>query len=290
MSEAPELICLPEPQSVCALPIVSRNAVDWDGFYFEHHAVQTGEYPEITHPEIVLVLTLDRTWHLTLPHQTELQFSPGDIFLAPAQAPHGARFDVTAEQVVMLLNPIKLQQIAEQLLPSGSIALNERYRIRDPLLQQLMLALHKEVQTGQRNGLLYADAMTHALAVHLLTTYSTSNQPLQTIGSRLSQQKLRRAIEYIHDNLEQNLFVAEIAAATDINPYYFARLFKDAIGMAPHQYLQKQRIERAKVLLAATDLPIAEIGYRLGFSSQSHFSATFHRLAAMTPSEYRKAR
>lgn len=289
MSEPNKLIDLSVSEGSCALPAISRVAVDWEGFYFEHHFVQSGEYLEITHQEVVLVLTVDRSWQLILPRQNELQFASGDIFLAPAQAPHGARFDVTAEQVVMLLDPIRLQQVAEQLLPNGSINLSERYRLHDPLLQQLLLALHKEVKSGQRNGRLYADTLTNALVVHLLTTYSTSAQSSQDTGSDLFQQELRRAIEYIHDHLERNLSVAEIATAAGMNPYYFARLFKHTIGMAPYQYLLERRIERAKILLAQTDLPIAEISYRLGFSSQSHFSAMFRRLTAVTPSTYRKA-
>lgn len=288
MSEV-TLINSPALEGPCALPVVSRDAIDWEGFYFEHHFVQSGEYPEITHQEVVLVLTLDRSWQLILPHNDELQLGPGDIFLAPAQAPHGARFDVPAEQVVMLLDPIRLQQVAEHLLPNGSIDLSERYRIRDPLLQQLLLALHKEVRSGQHNGRLYTDALTNALVTHLLATYSSAAQLTQDAGSEMSQQKLRRAIEYIHDQLERNLSVAEIAMAAGMNPYYFGRLFKQVIGMAPYQYLLDQRIERAKQLLAQTDLPIAEIGYRLGFSSQSHFSAVFRQLTAVTPSEYRKA-
>lgn len=72
-----------------------------------------------------------------------------------------------------------------------------------------------------------------------------------------------------------------------MSPFHLAHVFKEAMGVAPHQYVIQRRVERAKQLLAATELPIAEIALAVGCASQSHFSALFHRATGITPQCYR---
>ncbi|MEH2080317.1 MAG: helix-turn-helix transcriptional regulator [Nostoc sp.] len=65
------------------------------------------------------------------------------------------------------------------------------------------------------------------------------------------------------------------------------RLFKRATGISPHQYIIKQRVEQAKLLLSKTDLMIANIAQLVGFSSQSHLTQQFKRLTGITPKQIR---
>jgi AraC family transcriptional regulator len=81
-----------------------------------------------------------------------------------------------------------------------------------------------------------------------------------------------------------------IAGLLDMSPFHFAHVFKHATGVAPHQYVIRRRVERAKQLLAATDLPIADIALAVGCANQSHFSALFHRVTGRTPQAYRADR
>lgn len=66
------------------------------------------------------------------------------------------------------------------------------------------------------------------------------------------------------------------------------RLFKRATGISPHQYVIKQRVERAKLLLTTTDLAIAKIALQVEFSSQSHLAQHFKRLTGITPKQVSK--
>src|SRR5262249_12785880 len=70
----------------------------------------------------------------------------------------------------------------------------------------------------------------------------------------------------------------------------YAESLANSMGLAPHQYVLEQRIDRAKTLLSETALSLTEIAYRLGFASQSHFTAVFRRLTSTTPEAYRKHR
>ncbi|MEP0956633.1 helix-turn-helix transcriptional regulator [Microcoleus sp. FACHB-1515] len=79
-----------------------------------------------------------------------------------------------------------------------------------------------------------------------------------------------------------------MAALIPISSFHFARAFKSAIGMPPHQYITQQRIDRAKLLLSATQLSITEVTFQVGFSNQSHFTAQFRKLVGATPKQYRE--
>lgn len=68
-----------------------------------------------------------------------------------------------------------------------------------------------------------------------------------------------------------------------MSPYHFARTFKHVTGVAPHQYVLKVRLERAKSLLLRGNLSIAEVAHKVGFFDQSHFTRYFKRLVGVTP-------
>ncbi len=99
---------------------------------------------------------------------------------------------------------------------------------------------------------------------------------------------MRRAKEFIVENLEEDLSLAEIAAAANLSQYHFARAFRKSTGFTPQQYLMQQRIERAKQLLAKNDLPIVEISLLTGFKNQSHFTTLFRKFTKLTPRTWRE--
>ena len=102
----------------------------------------------------------------------------------------------------------------------------------------------------------------------------------------LTHVQLQQAIDYIHTHLNRNLSLVKIAGVINISPTYFASLFKRATGISPHQYVIRQRVKRAKVMLAETDLAIADIALQVGFSSQSHLTQQFKCLTGMTPKQF----
>ena len=102
---------------------------------------------------------------------------------------------------------------------------------------------------------MYAEALANTLAVHLLKRYSASERPVTDVVGELPKHKLRRATEFINDNLGRDIALAEIVPKVEMSPYYFARLFKQSTGLLPHQYLLEQRVKRAKILLTETAIP-----------------------------------
>jgi AraC family transcriptional regulator len=99
------------------------------------------------------------------------------------------------------------------------------------------MALRAGIQTGAAFDRMYGEALSTALAVHLLREYGAAMlRPKRQYGG-LSRERLVRAAEYIQDQLDTDLTVAGIAQAVYMSPYHFTRLFKESIGQSPYQYV-----------------------------------------------------
>ena len=103
----------------------------------------------------------------------------------------------------------------------------------------------------------------------------------------LPRYKLRRAVEFVDANLDRVIHLKDMAIVADVSLYHFHRQFKKTTGLTPHQFIVQRRIEKAKVLLARSNLPITDVAMRVGFVDQSHFTTTFRKLTSMTPRIYR---
>ena len=104
---------------------------------------------------------------------------------------------------------------------------------------------------------------------------------------------LRDAVRFLNDRVATGASVAEVAAAVRLSPFHFARLFKQSVGLGPHQYLVRLRVQRAKRMLAAgagtgpaDPAPLARLAFACGFADQSHLCRQFKRLTGQTPAGY----
>jgi AraC family transcriptional regulator len=135
------------------------------------------------------------------------------------------------------------------------------------------------------------DALVEQAVVQLLRRHANISRRDELELSRvgLVDRRVRRAVELMHARLDRELPLEELAAAAYLSPFHFARLFKKATGASPHAYLAALRIERARQLLAATDLSVTEIGSRVGYQSPSHFGKAFRRATGRAPRAFRAA-
>lgn len=97
---------------------------------------------------------------------------------------------------------------------------------------------------------------------------------------------LDRGLAYVHANLTDRIGLDEVAAAALMSRFHFARRFRRETGSSVMRYIAQQRVERAKLLLAANERTIAEISAALGFCDQSHFCRVFRRHAGVAPRDY----
>jgi AraC family transcriptional regulator len=105
--------------------------------------------------------------------------------------------------------------------------------------------------------------------------------------SGLPGAQLQRVTEFIDHNLARALPLAELSAEAHLSQYHFARLFKESMGIPPHRFVVRRRIERACALLLEGHLSIDAIARAVGFRTRSHFSMVFHRHIGSPPTVYR---
>jgi AraC family transcriptional regulator len=99
--------------------------------------------------------------------------------------------------------------------------------------------------------------------------------------------RLQAVLNHIHGHLDQNLSLEVLAAKAGVSRAHFRRLFHDATGIAPHRYVLAARLEQARKLLSMSALPLAQIAEECGFANQSHFTASFRAVHAVTPARFR---
>ena len=106
----------------------------------------------------------------------------------------------------------------------------------------------------------------------------------------LPPRAVRRIREYVDQNLDRRISVEALAALANLSVCYFVRAFKQSVGLTPHDYLIRRRVERTMELLADTDIPLSQIALAAGFADQSHFSRRFRKHVGMSPRDYRWSR
>ena len=103
----------------------------------------------------------------------------------------------------------------------------------------------------------------------------------------MSPQQLQRVLECIESRIAEPLRIRDLAQEASMSPFHFSRMFKRATGHSPHQFVTRHRMEKAKKLLAASDLPIVAVASAVGYLTQAHFTSAFGRHVGTTPRAYR---
>ena len=180
---------------------------------------------------------------------------------------------------------------AMKLIPPKSIVTFTRDHINgDQRLQALLSEFVSELATEKPGKEIVMRALTEQTLVHVLRSYSTPrlSEELELSRVGLVDRRIRRSVELMHTQIDQDLPLKELAAASYLSPFHFARLFKKLTGASPHNYLAGIRANRAQLLLAETDLSVSAIGARVGYLSGSHFTKAFRTATGATPREFRK--
>jgi len=274
-------------------PFIFNNIAEWDGIRVQHCRLHGGESIERWHTRHHIVILLEGSFTSTMESATGRRrtgwrsSSQGHTPIIPAGQRYSACWEEGLEDLSIHMDPALLARAAAEAGVSEKVELVEACSVSDPVIRQIGMALKAEVESEGPAGRLYAESLGNVLAVHLLRRYTQDGDRLRTALGGLSGRKLNQATEFIQENIERDLGITEIADAVDLSPFHFARSFKQATGVSPHQYLIKSRIKRAKALLAESELPIVEVGFKAGFKKQSHFTTLFRKLTDLTPKAYR---
>lgn len=223
----------------------------------------------------------DMVWWTAARGEARLAPRDGHVLINPAGEPHAAEWRGSWDCVGFYIDSRHTAQVARELGISGEIA--PVYDGVDRAVHGLARGLLEEARADALTCRLYVESLADFLALRLLR--GAASQPPAAEG--LSAAQLRRVTDHIARHIDEDLSTAGLAALLDLSAFHFSRRFKAATGLAPYQYVTRQRISLARELLAKTRLTLAEISYRTGFSSQSHFGARFKRIVGVSPRRYR---
>jgi AraC family transcriptional regulator len=161
----------------------------------------------------------------------------------------------------------------------------------DPLIAACGLAIAQELHQETSAGAMLIEAIGNTIAARLIHS-NTGIMPEDTATasrSGLDSRRLLRVLEAIDAGLEEDLSLTYLASLACLSQFHFARAFKASMGMPPHQYVSRRRLERAKDLILDAVLPLSQIAASLSFSSQANFNRAFKAATGFTPVGYKLA-
>jgi AraC family transcriptional regulator len=145
------------------------------------------------------------------------------------------------------------------------------------------------IDTPEGSGRLYAETLASALAIELVRLHRGHGKSASPARGGLAGWQRRTVCDFVNDNLDRDITLEELAALARLSPTHFCRSFTRSMGIPPHQYQVRQRIERAKQLLAESERSITDVALAAGYSASSNFATVFRRVTGQTPREFRRS-
>jgi AraC family transcriptional regulator len=216
----------------------------------------------------------------------------GSIILVPAGSPGRWRCGGHRGLLHIYLEPSLVERVAAEEfgLDPARLTIPPLDGLDLPHLRAAMGAVDAELTAGGAGGRLAAESLANVLAVHLIRHILAPRGPVPRPNGTLPRARLRAVVEYIEGHVAAGPSLEQMAAVARLSPYHFARQFRAATGLPPHQYVLARRVDRARQLLQASGgLSLTEIAARSGFSDQSQFSRHFKRALGVTPGEFRRS-
>jgi AraC family transcriptional regulator len=263
------------------LHLIDSFAYGWQKLNLVYEHEPAGEMPAGELPGHMIVVAqgdfhgsfdLDGCWQ----HRN---YRKGDVMIVPASEwlPR-TLIDREVPLIELFLSPLVLDR-------QGATELETQLQVRDPLIEQMGLALQQEILIAGQAGREYADALAIALSFHVARRYG--KRQLLTPNGQFSRHQRQTIEDYIQTHLVEDLTVDRLAQLIQLSPGHFATLFKRTFNFTPHQYVIQQRIAVAGRLLQQSELPIAVIANQVGLQTQSHFTRLFRQQMGVTPKQYR---
>jgi AraC family transcriptional regulator len=227
-----------------------------DGLTFQPHPIATGEWIFIPHNEI-----------------------------------SGSRWSHNSLCMHLYLQPTFVSNLISTNFAAEEVLFKPLIGCKDPIIKNLLELFKQEFALNGLTDLLYTEALATVLSLHLIRAYA-DKQPIKIIHEVYEyRSQLAEIIDYIEQNLDQEITIQALAERAQLSISVFAHSFKKIMAISPYQFIITQRLERARKLLLDRDanLPISTICQQCGFSSPSAFATRFRQKYGVSPAKYRLA-
>lgn len=166
-------------------------------------------------------------------------------------------------------------------------------KFEDPVIRRLSDALAVTEAAHDPHSAICADALRLAILTRQFSRQSETGSSAENGAGRnvrsLQKWRLKRVVQYVDEHLGAKITLQELATIAGLSRMHFAAQFRAAMGLRPHEYLLKRRIERAEELLKRAEVSLVEVALTVGFQTQAHFTTVFKRFAGDTPYQWRSA-
>lgn len=269
-------------------PLLNSAGTPWAGLQLETHVLRPVSLDVTTGPvqdEYGMLVTMNGHAEIVLregKRDMNVVCAPGTALLLAGHSPFNlVRVAGSAEAIALRISSEWFQRLLLDRAPRAFGITQPLYQDQTVLL--LIRAMCEEVAKNCITGRIYAESLSTALLCYIVerTPFSTFRP-----RRRLSELHRRRLESYILDSLHEDLSLIDLARIVELSPRHFSGLFREAFGVAPHQYVVRSRLAEGARMLESQNPDIAEISLRVGFSSQSHFTAAFRRAFGVTPNRY----
>jgi AraC family transcriptional regulator len=214
----------------------------------------------------------------------------GDLEIIPPNL--GGVWELKSQDTALVIG-LKLRVLERIISESGGdpnkLQVCNRFQVRDSQIEHIGWALKAEMESGYPCGRAYMDALATGLAASIVRSHSSFARPPRTMKAAMSGNKLKAVLGYIEDHLGRDLGLDEIAEIAGLSVSHFKTLFRKSMGMPPHQYLIRRRVDRAAMQLRSGKSPIGQVALENGFCHQSHLAMHTRRVLGVTPQEIRDA-
>src|SRR3954454_1363669 len=171
----------------------------------------------------------------------------------------------------------------------------------DPVMRRLSDALAATEATHDAHSAIMADALRLAILTRTFSRQAPSARAELDQADAIREEdagrsvrslqnwRLRRVLQYVDKNLTAKITLQDMAAVAGLSRMHFAGQFRAAVGVRPHEYLLRRRIERAQELLKQAEIALVDNALTVGFQTQAHFTTVFKRFVGDTPYQWRSA-
>ncbi|CDX29436.1 Transcriptional regulator, AraC family [Mesorhizobium sp. ORS 3359] len=214
----------------------------------------------------------------------------GGIILKPAHLEARLQLSKARESSIIVYPEDSLKELALQQFGS------EEAELRPPppgtldhTALRVAQLLKAELTKEQGASEFYIERLLAILGVHLLHAYSSRDREPRQLKGGLGPRTAHALQDFLKANLTQKISVDTLADLANLSPRHFTQAFSRTFGRSPHRYLLDLRLDHAARLLAKGQLPIADVAYLSGFSSQSHLTAAMRKHRGTTPTRLRSS-
>ncbi len=276
----------------------SSAGLGWSAISAELRSHPAGDTPTIAPQNVELCLTVagndeGLVIRTGAGQRQESRPSTGTICLSPVGVGEDqlTLMAPIPETLHLYLPTTLFRKLADDFNLPGAPAHSIRYvtGVRDEVIHQIGLAIVSAMTDETAAGRMFVETASATLAARLLQTYCDSGacKPLEPTTHRIDHARLRRALDHISANLDEDITLNQLAQVAGLSVFHFARTFTRTMGVSPSRYVSRMRLEKAMAEIAAGRSSLAEIAFNAGFSSQASFTRAFCRVTGLTPGEYR---